>query len=109
MWSPHQCSPLWLAFLQSSVYVLPEDVSVLASLWPAQISALLHHLPHAVVRGELVVQEVFHEEQDQHILLLIKQAEAVDTMHWFRLYQMTRLFDLFTCFHKSDMKTFQNK
>ena len=96
---PHYCGPLWLALLQSSMYVLPEDVGVLASLWPAQIRALLHHLPHAVVRGELVVQEVFHEEQDQHILLLIKQAEAGDTMHWSRLFQIARLLYLFPSFH----------
>ena len=77
------------------MYVLPEDVGVLAGLWPAQIRALLHHLPHAVVRGELVVQEIFHEEQDQHILILIKEAEAGDTMYRFRLLQTTCLFYLF--------------
>ena len=91
--------PIRMALLQSSVHVLPEDVCVLAGLWQAQLRAPLHPFPHAAVRRELVVQGVFHEEQDQHILLLIKQAEAGDTMHWARLFQTTRLLYLFPSSH----------
>lgn len=63
--------------LQSSLNVLPEDSGVTAAgLRPAQVGPPLQELSHAVVRGELVGWDLLQEEQDQNILLLVKQTEA---------------------------------
>lgn len=63
--------------LQSSLNILPEESGVAAtSLRPAQVGAPLQEPPHAVVRGELVGWDLLQEEQDQNILLLVKQTEA---------------------------------
>ena len=79
--------------LQSSPYVLPEDSCVSTSLRPAQVGASLHQLPHAVVRRQLMSRDVLQKQQDQHVLLLIKQTEAAtDHRGRFRgLHQCERL------------------
>lgn len=69
---------MWVvSTLQSSLHVLPEDSGVMAaSLRPAQVGPLLQELSHAVVRGELVGWDLLQEQQDQNVLLLVKQTEA---------------------------------
>ncbi|KAF3706866.1 hypothetical protein EXN66_Car000036 [Channa argus] len=62
--------------LQSSVDVLPEDSRVLSGLRPAQVGASLHQLPHALVGRQLLGRDVLQKQQDQHVLLLVKQTEA---------------------------------
>lgn len=65
--------------LQSSADVLPEDSFVLAGLRPAQVGASLHQLPHAVVRRQLLGRDLLQKQQDQNVLVLVKQAEAAAT------------------------------
>lgn len=74
--------------LQSSAYVLPEDSRVAAGMRPAQVAASLHQLPHAVVRRQLPGRDLLQKQQDQHVLLLVKQTEAathrsIRTFHQF--------------------------
>lgn len=65
--------------LQRSPDVLPEDSLVLARLQPAQVGAFLHQLPHAVIWRQLMGRDVLQKQQDQHVFLLVKQAEAATT------------------------------
>lgn len=63
--------------LQSSPNILPEESGVAATgARPAQVGAPLQELPHAVVRGELVGWDLLQEQEDQNVLLLVKQTEA---------------------------------
>ena len=73
--------------LQSSVDVLPEESRVAGGLGPAQVGAPPHQLPHAVVRRQLLLWQLFQEEQDQHIFLLIQQTVAGDGTHHHKVFK----------------------
>lgn len=66
-----------ISTLQSSPNILPEESGVAAAgARPAQVGAPLQEFPHAVVRGELVGWDLLQEQEDQDVLLLVKQTEA---------------------------------
>ena len=64
--------------LQGLPELLPEQVWVSVSTGPAQVGLSLQEPPHAVVRRQLLHGNVLQEQQDQHVLLLVKQTEAGD-------------------------------
>lgn len=74
-----------LPSLQSSPDVLPEDSRVLAGLRPAQVGAFLYQLPHAVAWRQLPGWDLLQKQQDQHVLLLVKQPEAAAAQDTFPL------------------------
>ena len=49
---------------------------MLLSLRPAQVGLPLQQLPYAVVSRQLTGGNILQKLQNQHVLLLIKQAEA---------------------------------
>ena len=65
-----------LAGLQSQVELVPEELGVLSSSGPAQVGLPLQQPPHAVVGRQLLGWDLLQEHQDQHVLALVKQAEA---------------------------------
>lgn len=74
--------------LQSSPDVLPEDSRVLAGLRPAQVAVFLHQLRHAVAWRQLPGWDLLQKQQDQHVLLLVKQPEAAAAQDTFLLFNM---------------------
>lgn len=55
---------------------LPEHLGVPFSSRPAQVGFALQHLLHAVKWRELPGGNVLQKDQDQHVLLLVKEAKA---------------------------------
>lgn len=52
----------------------------MSGLWPAQVGASLHQTPHADERSKLLARDFLQKQQDQHILVLVKQTVAARRM-----------------------------